>query len=120
MGLFSRFKKLFTRDKKVEDVVEDQNAELSTEELINQSVARLLDDKETKSAPLEFKDPTPSIPYSPPKKVSELEDDEPKPQDRVCFRINKQRKFVTDNADVIYHMPNFVTGLNENESTTEA
>lgn len=120
MSLFSRFKKLFTRDKKVEDVAEDHNTELSTEELINQSVARLLDDKEVKSASMEFKDPTPIIPYSPPKKISELEDDEPKPQDRVCFRINKQRKFVKSHTDVVYHMPNFVTGLNENESTTEA
>lgn len=117
MSLFSRFKNLFTRNKEVEEV---QGPELSTEELLDKSVSRLLDKDETEKQRVEFKDPVPMIPYSPPKKVSELEDDEPKPQERVSFRLNKQKKFVKKDTGVVYHMPNFVTGLNENESNTEA
>ncbi len=123
--LWNKFASIFSRKNKVEPESElegDSSSltkQLSIEELLAGNQARLLKTVEEPTyAPVIPVVVAPEIKSTPPEKVCEIPDIQVE-EEYVCpkFRMEFLPRIVE--CGVIYHMPNFVTGCNENELTSK-
>lgn len=112
-GFFRRLLNKFTGKKEVEVPVEEQ----SIEDLLTGSQERLLN-KPKEEVHTAKPDPVHVVKISPPKKVCDLEQQDPQPRAKFSMALRPKKKCVT--GVIIYHMPNLVTGLNAYESDSEA